>query len=284
MSQLLRSNLLRPIGSNWTEHSAGSAATRTGALLLRGVERRIGGPSQRVEQGEVGERGESAAGEDDRLSPDPVRKPAEQDEEGRRQRQRDRDQDVGGGAVDPQRFLEEEQRVELAGIPDHRLAGDGAEQGDQDDLEVGPARERLGQRRLRALALLLHLPEDRALLELQPDPQRDGEEQDRDQERDPPAPGGEFLLAQPGADRDDDEQGREQAERRGGLDEAGVEAALPGGRMLGDVGRRAAIFAAQRQALDQPQKRPAGSAPRRRSPHRSAAGRPRRSRGPSGPW
>ena len=32
---------------------------------------------------------------------------------------------------------------------------------------------------------------------LQPDPQRDGEQQDRDQEGQPPAPGGERRLAEP---------------------------------------------------------------------------------------
>jgi hypothetical protein len=52
---------------------------------------------------------------------------------------------------------------------------------------------------------------------------------------------------------DDDEQRREQAERRGGLDPAGVEAALTLGRMFGDIGRGAAIFAAEREALRQPQ-------------------------------
>ena len=45
----------------------------------------------------------------------------------------------------------------------------------------------------------------------------------------------------------------EQAQRRGGLDAAGVEPAPVVGRMLGDIGRGAAIFAAERQALQQPQ-------------------------------
>ena len=53
------------------------------------------------------------------------------------------------------------------------------------------------------------------------------------------------------ANADDDKQGREQAECRGGLDEAGVEAAFAVRRMLGDIGRGAAIFATERQALQQ---------------------------------
>ena len=47
-----------------------------------------------------------------------------------------------------------------------------------------------------------------------------------------------------------------QAERRGGLDEAGVEAALVVGRVLGDIDRGAAVLAAEREALQQAQQRP----------------------------
>ena len=151
------SNLFRPIGSNWNEQSSGSAMTDTGARRLRPRQRRIGGLGQRPEQREIGQRRERAAGHDDRLAPDLVRQPAEQDEEGRRQRQRDGDQDVGGRAVDLQRLLEEEQRVELPGVPDHRLPRDRADQGDDHQPQIGPARERLGQRRLRPLARRLHL-------------------------------------------------------------------------------------------------------------------------------
>ena len=60
---------------------------------------------------------------------------------------------------------------------------------------------------------------------------------------------GEVFLAH-GVLRDqDDEQGDEEAERGGDLDEAGVEAALAVGDVLGDVDRGAAVFAAQGQAL-----------------------------------
>ena len=53
------------------------------------------------------------------------------------------DQDVGRGAVDLQRLGQEEQRVELAAVPHHRLAGGAAEQREQRDLGVLPAAERL---------------------------------------------------------------------------------------------------------------------------------------------
>ncbi len=68
-------------------------------------------------------------------------------------------------------------------------------------------------------------------------------------------------------DEQDDDQRQEQAERRGRLDPGGVVAAAVVGRMLRHIGRRAAIFAAQRQALqhaqrDQDHRR--GDAPARR--------------------
>ena len=55
------------------------------------------------------------------------------------------------------------------------------------------------------------------------------------------------------ADAEDQQQRHEQAERRRGLDPRGVEAALVLRRVLGDVDRRAAVFAAEREALHQAQ-------------------------------
>src|SRR3546814_1778079 len=81
------------------------------------------------------------------------------------------------------------------------------------DLEVFPATEGLGQRRLRRRALRLHLFEDGAFLELEADPQRHAEQDDRDQEGDAPAPVGKGRLAHHRADGDDDAERREQAER-----------------------------------------------------------------------
>ena len=55
---------------------------------------------------------------------------------------------VGEEVVDLERDLEEEQRVELARVPDDALAGGRAEQGQQDVLVVRVVQEALGQRRL----------------------------------------------------------------------------------------------------------------------------------------
>ncbi|OIQ67974.1 hypothetical protein GALL_504380 [mine drainage metagenome] len=127
---------------------------------------------QRLEQGEVGQRGDQAAGEDDGLAADPVGQRAEDDEERRADQQRGGDQQVGRHRIDLEGLGEKEQGVELARVPDHRLTGRQPDQGQDHQLEVRPAGEALGQRRFRRRALIDHLLEHRALIELQPNPQR----------------------------------------------------------------------------------------------------------------
>ena len=165
--------------------------------------------------------------------------------------QRRGDHDVGRRGIELQRLGEEEQGVELARVPHHRLAGGAAEQGEDRDLGVLPPAEGLAQRRLGALALRLDAGEGRRLLELQADPDRHAEQDDRQQERDAPAPLGELLRRHREPQAQDDEQRQEQADRGRGLDPRGVEAAAVLRRVLGDVGRGTAILAAQRQALQQ---------------------------------
>jgi hypothetical protein len=51
---------------------------------------------------------------------------------------------------------------------------------------------------------------------------------------------------------EDDAERDEEAERRGGLDPAGPEAAaVPVGRVFGDIGGGAAVFPAEREALQE---------------------------------
>ena len=73
----------------------------------------------------------------------------------------------------------------------------------------------------------------------------------RKQERNTPAPGGEFGFAERGTGEQNHQQRQEQAERCRGLNERGVVAAFAHRRMFGDIGRRAAILAAERKALQQ---------------------------------
>ena len=117
------------------------------------------------------------------------------------------------------------------------------------------------------------LGELRALGELGAHPHRDCEQHGRDEERDAPAPGGERILADRGAGGDDHQQRGEQAERGRRLDPAGRRAALVVGRMLGDIDRRAAIFAAERDALEDAQEDRAASGRATRPGRRSAGSR-----------
>ena len=104
-------------------------------------------------------------------------------------------------------------------------------------------------------------------MHLQPDPDRDGQQNDRDQERNAPAPGCERRdlgtgrrrhLGKVGVDVDlrehDDDEGEQETECRGGLDPAGEEAAFVGRRVLRDIDRRAAILAAERETLGHAQR------------------------------
>ena len=66
--------------------------------------------------------------EHDLLAPDAIREAAEEHEEGRSQEQRGGDQEVGRLRLDFEHLGEEEQGVELAAVPHHRLAGGGSEE------------------------------------------------------------------------------------------------------------------------------------------------------------
>ena len=144
--------------------------------------------------------------------------------------------------------LQEEQRVELARVPDDALAGDEAEQREQGDLgstqrpndSVSGAFDRcvpssfifwkagdlLSWRRIQT-----EMPSSTT-------DTRNGTRQ----------PQSAKSFADDRAGEENHQQRQEQAEGRGGLDPRGrVEASTPGG-VFGHVGRRAAVFAAERQA------------------------------------
>ena len=91
-------------------------------------------------------------------------------------------------------------------------------------------------------------------MQLQPDVHREDEQDDRYPERHSPAPLGEGLGVHVGAAQVDDDERQEEAERRGRLDEARVVTAPVVRRMLRDVGRGAAVLAAEREALHQAQR------------------------------
>ena len=221
-----------PTGLNWNEHRAGSAITVDRRLRQRLLQRRVGVVGEALEDREVGQRGEQAAGHDDRLAADLVGQPAEQDEERRAdQRATPAISMLAVAPVDLQRLGQEEQRVELARCtrprPGRRSAPNSARIA---ILALRPVAERFGQRRLRALALGLHLLEHRRFVRAaagsRPRPPSRTIET-RNGMRQPQSPKASSPM--PGAHAEDDEQRQEQAERGRGLDPRGVGAALAAG-------------------------------------------------------
>ena len=109
---------------------------RDGHGLLVLLQPRVHVVRQTLEEREVRDRGDQAAGEDDLLAPDPVRERAEDDEERRADEEREPDQRVGRDEFELQVDLQEEQRVELARVPDDALSGGGPEEREKDVLVV----------------------------------------------------------------------------------------------------------------------------------------------------
>ncbi|MNP12563.1 hypothetical protein D3C76_1047980 [compost metagenome] len=207
---------------------------------------------QGLEDREVQGGGQQQADHQHRFTPDLVRQPAKENEEGGADGHADDQQTVGHGRVHFQELGEEEQHIELRGVEGHRLPGIDAEQGDQHHLEVFPLAEGVANRLFAQLAFFFHFHEGRRLVQAQANPGRDAQQHDGKQERNAPAPDFELIAGEVTAAQHH-QQRQQQAQGRGGLNPAGVEAALADGRVLGDVGRGAAVFTAQGQALEHAQ-------------------------------
>src|SRR5206468_7762592 len=95
--------------------------------------------------------------------------------------------------------------------------------------------------------------EDRRLAEREPNPDRDGDQEERDDERQAPAPVVEGLVAEVRPDTDDRRQRDDDAEGGRRLEPAGVVAAMLVLDVLGDVRNGASVLPAQAEALDQPE-------------------------------
>ena len=196
----------------------------------------------------VSDRRQQHASQDHRLAADDVGQPAKKDQARRCNEQRG-PHDVGRGQrVHLGNLLQEVQRPELTAVPDHALP-DQHDGGDPDIFDVG-TEEGLLPGVPGHLAFGLDLLEDRRLLQLEPDIDCDGHQQEGHQERDAPGPLVEDLIAEIGARRNDHGQRHHDPERRGGLKPAGVVAAAFVRHVLGDIGDGAAILTAQAKALD----------------------------------
>ena len=207
---------------------------------------------QGLEQREIEHCGQQQTEHQDRLAPDLVRQPAGDDEEGGPEDDADDQQVVRQHRIQLEGLGEKEHHIELRQVESHRLAAVDAEQRDQHHLEIAPVGEGVADRRLALLAFGLHAHEGGRFVHRQADPGGDGQQEDRQQERQAPAPDLELVAGQVAADQDH-HQRQQQSQGRGGLQPAGMGAALAGRRVLGDVGGGAAVFAAQGQTLEQAQ-------------------------------
>src|ERR1700722_17571572 len=143
---------------------------------------------QAREEREIGQRRDQTASQHDPETADLVGQPPNQDEEGRPDDQRDQNQQIGLHVTQLQRDGEKQKRVELARIPHYAHAGGGPKQRQQHIFVVRILEEALGQRRLRAFALLIHYLENGRLIQLESNMNRESQENDRHDEWDAPTP------------------------------------------------------------------------------------------------
>src|SRR6185436_4274127 len=102
--------------------------------------------------------------EDDFFAADLVRERAKNQKKRRGNDEREADEDVGRYEVELKIDQEKKQRVELAGVPHHPLAGGRAEQRQGHIFIVRILEEAVDQRLFGALALRLHTLKDRGFL------------------------------------------------------------------------------------------------------------------------
>lgn len=117
-------------------------AKRDGIFLAELDKGRIDRIGQNMEQWDGGAGREKAPGEDDFEPANPVRQPAEENEERRTERKRGPNENVSRQIVQPERDREEKQGVELASIPNDALPRGRAKQRQQDVFIVRPLETR----------------------------------------------------------------------------------------------------------------------------------------------
>src|SRR6266513_4601783 len=211
----------------------------------------VGGFAKPRVQRVIRQRRQEHPSENDRLAADDVGEPSEQNQRRRGDEQGGADNVARGQHVELLHRLQEVERPELAAVPHDALA-DQNHDGDQNELDVG-AQERFFPWVAHHPAPGLQLLENRSFAQLQPDVDRHHDQQERDEERNPPAPVLEGVLPQIAAGTNDHRQRNHDAARRGGLVPAGVVAPALVRNVLGNVGDRAAVFSAQAQPLEHPE-------------------------------
>src|SRR5882672_7750162 len=211
----------------------------------------VGDFTQPTVQRVIRQRCQQHSPENDRLAADVVGEPSEQNQSRGGDEQRNADDVAGGQHVELFHRLQEVEGPELAAVPHHALPEQNHDS-NQNEFDVG-AQECLFPRISYHPAPGLHLLENRSFPQLQPDVDRHDHQQERDEERNPPAPCVESLVPQVSPGTNDHREGNHDAQRRGRLQPAGVVAPALIRNVLGNVRDRAAVFSAQAQPLDDSQ-------------------------------
>ena len=105
-----------------------------------------GGALHPVVDGNIAEDREQHASHHESLAANAIRERAEGGEEWHGRKQCDRNYNVGRAPRHFENRLQVEESIELAGVPDNALAGGGAKERDENQLQIGPVGERLSER------------------------------------------------------------------------------------------------------------------------------------------
>ena len=221
--------------------------------LLSSVQIGVGRFGELLEHGEVSQHGQQTTQHDDGLATDFVGQGTKHDKERCADDQGCRHKQVGSGTVNLQGLGQEEQSIKLTGVPNHGLTRGETDQSQDDDLEVFPLAKRLGQRCFRGFPFGLHFHESRRLVHRQADVNRDGQQSDRDQERNAPSPIGKCLFTNRRARSQNHQQGQEQPKCCSGLNPSRVSTTLAMWRVFGHISGGTTILSTQSQALQQTQ-------------------------------
>ena len=208
----------------------------------------IGVAQQHGEHSEVSQRSQQTSTHDDGLAADLVRQGAKHDEERCTNNQCGSDQQIGSLGVHLGDRRQEEQRVELAGVPHHSLTSGQTDQRQNHDLQVLPLTERFGEWGFRSLAFGLHFGESGRLVHGQADIHRHAQQQNGHQERNTPAPDIKVCAGQLTRYQNHD-QGQEEPQGSRGLNPSGIGTAFAMGRVLGHISGGTTVFTAQGQSL-----------------------------------
>ena len=219
------------------------------ALRKARIAQRAHSPKDRKEQDQRRYRTD-----DDRLlATNLVGPAAHEDVEAHRDQPRNEHDRFGQLFVHAHRTAQEREAIEERCVPDYRQHTRHSEQGDEDAAFVSRIGQAFDEGVGRSFTSRLHRLKYRAFRQLEPHPQRNRQQCQRQQEGNAPTPCGKVICGDQSATSDHNDDRQHEAADHACLDEAGVEPALFGWSVFGDIDCRASIFSTQRETLEDAQ-------------------------------